>query len=368
MKEEKNLDINEINNSSPSDKISTESDCTIFSNTSSNKSDPDENEPEYNNNNNENQNNNSTKRKSQITNESDNNNNNNRLNYVHQHITLLDGLNTGVFKPGKDVITVKYNGIKYTASLTNKGNIAYENDEFSNPSRWVMHIYKKVNPNRKSVSGWKVICYNNIPIIKYVPTIEERLEKMNNVVKICKRRKINNNNNNRYNDNSNNDEDDNIILEDDNITTEEYDNNNENKQKIKYNSPSKKQHNKKNNTQNTDNTNTLVQSINNNNVIINEDPEPIELQTIQLKPFIEKGMLTPGVDILEYIYNGINCRASLMNNGKIRDANYVKYLTPTEWGNAVLDYYDIKNRLNHWDRIKYDSKPIVHYYNLLINT
>lgn len=367
MKEEKNLDINEINNSSPSDKISTESDCTIFSNTSSNKSDPDENEPEYNNNNNENENNNSTKRKSQITNESDNNNNNNnRLNYVHQHITLLDGLNTGVFKPGKDVITVKYNGIKYTASLTNKGNIAYENDEFSNPSRWVMHIYKKVNPNRKSVSGWKVICYNNIPIIKYVPTIEERLEKMNNVVKICKRRKINNNNN-RYND-CNNDEDDNIILEDDNITTEEYDNNNENKQKIKYNSPSKKQHNKKNNTQNTDNTKTLVQSINNNNVIINEDPEPIELQTIQLKPFIEKGMLTPGVDILEYIYNGINCRASLMNNGKIRDANYVKYLTPTEWGNAVLDYYDIKNRLNHWDRIKYDSKPIVHYYNLLINT
>lgn len=364
MKEEKNLDINEINNSSPSDKISTESDCTIFSNTSSNKSDPDENEPEYNNNNNENENNNSTKRKSQITNESDNNNNNNRLNYVHQHITLLDGLNTGVFKPGKDVITVKYNGIKYTASLTNKGNIAYENDEFSNPSRWVMHIYKKVNPNRKSVSGWKVICYNNIPIIKYVPTIEERLEKMNNVVKICKRRKINNNNNNQY---SNNDEDDNIILEDDNITTEEYDNNNENKQKIKYNSPSKKQHNKKNNTQNTDNTNTLVQSIN-NNIIINEDPEPIELQTIQLKPFIEKGMLTPGVDILEYIYNGINCRASLMNNGKIRDANYVKYLTPTEWGNAVLDYYDIKNRLNHWDRIKYDSKPIVHYYNLLINT
>lgn len=367
MKEEKNLDINEINNSSPSDKISTESDCTIFSNTSSNKSDPDENEPEYNN---ENENNNSTKRKSQITNESDNNNNNNsnRLNYVHQHITLLDGLNTGVFKPGKDVITVKYNGIKYTASLTNKGNIAYENDEFSNPSRWVMHIYKKVNPNRKSVSGWKVICYNNIPIIKYVPTIEERLEKMNNVVKICKRRKINNNNNNQYSNNSNNDEDDNIILEDDNITTEEYDNNNENKQKIKYNSPSKKQHNKKNNTQNTDNTNTLVQSINNNNVIINEDPEPIELQTIQLKPFIEKGMLTPGVDILEYIYNGINCRASLMNNGKIRDANYVKYLTPTEWGNAVLDYYDIKNRLNHWDRIKYDSKPIVHYYNLLINT
>lgn len=71
---------------------------------------------------------------------------------------------------------------------------------------------------------------------------------------------------------------------------------------------------------------------------IDENYESEELQKETLKPFLDSGILQPGVDILEYQYNHINYRASLMYNGKIRDGNLVKYTTPTEWGNSVIVY------------------------------
>lgn len=150
-----------------------------------------------------------------IKSKSSSNNGNKADNSLRQHITLLDGLKCGVFKPGKDVFSVKYNNIKYTGSLTSDGNILYENNKYSNPSRWVMNIYKRVNPNRKSVSGWKVIYYNNQPIINYVAVIEDKLSKMKLTKTILhnssnsnnnnKRRRINNNNSNSNDSYNNND-------------------------------------------------------------------------------------------------------------------------------------------------------------------
>ncbi|KAK8810550.1 hypothetical protein WA158_007125 [Blastocystis sp. Blastoise] len=88
-------------------------------------------------------------------------------------VTLKDAITTGVFKAGKDMLSLFYMDHTYYADLTADGYIydSHSGFTFTSPSQFGITIKKRLNPNKFTDDGWKSIKYNN----QYIDTYREEI-------------------------------------------------------------------------------------------------------------------------------------------------------------------------------------------------
>eukprot|EP00941_MAST-03F_sp_MAST-3F-sp1_P001235 g1235.t1 len=91
-------------------------------------------------------------------------------------ISLLTGIETGVFVPGKEALSVHYRGHDFYADLTENGSIQWQGFTWQTPSGFAIHVKKMVNPAKKADAGWTSVFYRGKTVDDYREEIRRRLD------------------------------------------------------------------------------------------------------------------------------------------------------------------------------------------------
>lgn len=70
-------------------------------------------------------------------------------------------IGAGFLEPGENILSCTYQGVTETATLTERGTILWDEEEFSNPTAWSIKFKRQINHTKLGDDGWKSIVYNN---------------------------------------------------------------------------------------------------------------------------------------------------------------------------------------------------------------
>lgn len=82
-------------------------------------------------------------------------------------VSLLDLIEKGFLEPGEEILSCSYQGISDTATLTERGTILWEDEEFSNPTAWSIKFKRLHNPAKVADDGWKSVVFNNENVLAH---------------------------------------------------------------------------------------------------------------------------------------------------------------------------------------------------------
>ncbi len=82
-------------------------------------------------------------------------------------VTLYDLICGGFLGPGENILSCTYQGVTETATLTERGTIQWDEEEFSNPTAWSIKFKRQINHTKLGDDGWKSIVYNNDQVLAH---------------------------------------------------------------------------------------------------------------------------------------------------------------------------------------------------------
>ena len=82
-------------------------------------------------------------------------------------VTLFDLISGGFLEPGENILSCTYQGVTETATLTARGTIQWDEEEFSNPTAWSIKFKRQINHTKLGDDGWKSIVYNNDQVLAH---------------------------------------------------------------------------------------------------------------------------------------------------------------------------------------------------------
>ena len=82
-------------------------------------------------------------------------------------VTLFDLISGGFLEPGENILSCTYQCVTETATLTARGTIQWDEEEFSNPTAWSIKFKRQINHTKMGDDGWKSIVYNNDQVLAH---------------------------------------------------------------------------------------------------------------------------------------------------------------------------------------------------------